>query len=627
MMKLNFAFLTLAVVMMACENLENTATETDSPEPMKTKYADDTHSFSTPNQVAVSHLSLDLSVSFDERKIVGTVTYDLERNAEGDLVLDSDGLTITAARDAATGENLQFSLQDGNDYGDKLVVKLNSETEKVAVDYSTAPDAAALLWMDPDQTNDGKAPFLFTQGQAILTRSWIPLQDSPALRITYSATVSVPSGMMAVMSAENPTQMNETGTYAFSMDKPIPPYLMALAVGDLAFESLGEHTGVYAEPGMLEAAAYEFADMEKMLLAAEELYGPYSWDRYDVLVLPPGFPFGGMENPKLTFATPTIIAGDRSLTSLIAHELAHSWSGNLVTNATWDDFWLNEGFTVYFEKRIMESLYGESYANMLNELGYQDLKHTIADLGEGSEDTHLKLNLDGRNPDDGMTDIAYEKGYLFLRWLESMVGRERFDAFLKNYFETNAFQTMTTESFIEYLNDNLLNELDEKPDLDQWIYSPGLPDDHPVPSSTRFDAVDSARTAWTNSTLTAGQLPTSEWTTHEWLYFLRGIPENVGKEGLIDLDREFNLTESQNSEIAAVWFERAIENDYREAFPKLEAFLVKVGRRKFLQPLYTKLAATPEHKEWAQQVYAKARKNYHAVSVNTIDEILDWEKS
>jgi aminopeptidase N len=626
-MKLNFAFFTLTVMMTACETTQITSDVNANAQPMETKYADDTHSFSKPNEIAVTHLNLDLTVSFEDRKISGTVVYDLERNSGGDLVLDADGLTITAARDAATDEELQFSLKDGNDYGNELVIKLNAETEKVAIDYSTAPDAAALLWMEPEQTNDGKAPFLFTQGQAILTRSWIPIQDSPAVRITYDAKVSVPSGMMAVMSAENPTEMSEDGVYEFRMDKPIPPYLMALAVGDLAFESLGEHTGVYSEPGMLKAAAYEFADMEKMLLAAEELYGPYSWDRYDVLVLPPGFPFGGMENPKLTFATPTIIAGDRSLTSLIAHELAHSWSGNLVTNATWDDFWLNEGFTVYFEKRIMEAVYGESYANMLNELGYQDLQHTLADLGEGSADTHLKLNLDGRNPDDGMTDIAYEKGYLFLRWLESLVGRERFDAFLKNYFEQNAFQTMTTESFIEYLNANLLNELDEQPDLNKWIYSPGLPEDHPVPTSTRFDEVDKARIAWMENTLSVSDLPTAEWTTHEWLHFLRGIPENIGKERLTELDSAFKLTDSKNSEIAAVWFERAIENDYQTAFPQLEAFLLKVGRRKFLQPLYTKLAQTPEHKAWAKEVYAKARRNYHAVSVNTIDEILGWEKS
>jgi len=626
-MKLQFAFVAMALLMIGCEDTQNTSVEQENSELMKTKYAEDTHSFSEPNQIAATHLDIDLSVSFEDRILAGTVVYDLERNEDGDLYLDADGLNVTAARDADTNEDLQFSMQDGNDYGQRLVVKLNVETEKVAIDYSTSPDASALLWMDPEQTNDGKAPFLFTQGQAILTRSWIPIQDSPALRITYDATISVPEGMMAVMSAENPTETNESGVYTFKMDKPIPPYLMALAVGDLAFESLGEHTGVYAEPGMLAEAAYEFADMEKMLLAAEELYGPYSWGRYDVLVLPPGFPFGGMENPMLTFATPTIIAGDRSLTSLIAHELAHSWSGNLVTNATWNDFWLNEGFTVYFEKRIMESVYGESYANMLNELGYQDLQHTLTDLGEGSEDTHLKLNLEGRNPDDGMTDIAYEKGYLFLRWLESLVGRERFDAFLKNYFEQNAFQTMTTESFIEYLNTNLLNELDEKPDLAKWIYSPGLPDDHPVPQSTRFDAVDSARTAWLNKTMSTDELPTAEWTTHEWLYFLRAIPENVGKERLAELDREFKLTDSNNSEIAAVWFEKAIENDYQEAFPQLKTFLLKVGRRKFLKPLYSELAKTPEHKAWAKEVYAKARGNYHAVSVNTIDEILGWEKS
>lgn len=587
-------------------------------------YADDPHSFAEPNEVAVTHLSLDIEVDFDKHVVQGIATYDLERNTDDDLILDIDGLTIKKVTDN-TGEELVFKTEDGNDYGDKLIVTPIPNTDKVSIEYATAPDASALLWMEATQTNDGKAPFLFTQGQAILTRSWIPIQDSPSLRITYDAKVKVPQGMMAVMSAENPTEKNESGEYSFKMDKPIPPYLMALAVGDLAFEPLGQRTGVYAEPGFLKEAAYEFADMEKMLLAAEELYGEYRWGRYDVLVLPPGFPFGGMENPMLTFATPTIIAGDRSLTSLIAHELAHSWSGNLVTNATWNDFWLNEGFTVYFEKRIMESLYGESYAQMLNELGYQDLQHTLAELGPNSEDTHLKLSLDNRNPDDGMTDIAYEKGYLFLRWLESLVGRERFDEFLKSYFERHAFKTMTTESFIAYLKENLLNELDEEPDLNAWIYSPGLPEDHPKPDSDRFDLVDKERSDWLSGEIKAEDLSTTDWSTHEWLHFLRALPGDLGAERMAELDEAFHLTTTGNSEIAAVWFERSIENDYREVLPELEKFLLKVGRRKFLKPLYAELAKTPENKAWATKVYEKARNNYHAVSVNTIDEILGYQ--
>ncbi len=587
------------------------------------KYAKDTHSFSRPNEVAVTHLHLDLNVDFDNKVLSGSAAYTLERNAGNMLVLDVRDLDIRGAK-AADGSVLDFRVVKGNDRGDKLEIDLPEGLTELSVDYATSPAAAALFWTPAEQTLDGTAPFLFTQGQAILTRTWIPVQDSPAVRFTYSAKVKTPKGMIALMSAENPTQMNDASEYTFKMEKPIPAYLMALAVGNLQFQSLGARSGVYAEPGMIEKSAYEFADMEQMLLAAEKLYGPYEWGRYDVLVLPPSFPFGGMENPMLTFATPTIIVGDRSLTSLVAHELAHSWSGNLVTNATWDDFWLNEGFTVYFENRIMEALYGAEYAGMLTVLGYQGLLETIADLGEGSADTHLKLNLENRDPDDGMTDIAYEKGFLFLRWLESLTGRERFDSFLKEYFNSNAFQTMTTEDFIIYLDINLLSGLSERPDVESWIYKPGLPANHPVPVSSLFQKVDSVRAQWEQGQIAAADMPASAWSTHEWLHLLKGISDTLGVAKLIALDTAHGFTNSANSEIAAAWYMIAIRADYAPAFPALEAFLMKVGRRKFIKPLYEALAKTEKGTAWGRAVYLKARPRYHSVSVQTLDAILKY---
>lgn len=596
----------------------------ENPHDME-KYAKDPHSFADPNAVATTHLSLELDVDPGARSLHGTATYDLERNDGDELILDIRDLTITRTYDHESGEDLEFEIVEGNDAGDALKITLHEGTSKVSVDYSASPNAAAILWMDPAQTNGGTAPFMFTQGQAILTRSWIPIQDTPSIRVTYDATVRVPEGMLALMSAENPVEKNDSHEYTFTMSQPIPPYLMALAVGDIAFRSLGDQTGVYAEPGILEEAAYELADTQNMLEAAEGLYGAYEWERYDVLFLPPGFPFGGMENPRLTFATPTIIAGDRSLTALVAHELAHSWSGNLVTNATWNDFWLNEGFTVYFENRIMEELYGSDYADMLKVLGYQDLQRTIGELGPESRDTHLYLDLDGRNPDDGMTDVAYEKGSLFLRWLEAKVGRERFDQFLRTYFKTHAFQTMTTEKFVEYLDAHLLNELDERPDVEAWIYGPALPEGHPVPKSTRFEAVQAILDAENVGNTDGPTFDTGDWSTHEWLYFIRGLPDDIGVDRMRNLDAKFGLTESENSEIAAAWFELAIRNDYRPAFDSLREFLIRVGRRKFLKPLYEELASTADHKDWAKEVYEEARPHYHIVSVETVDHILDWE--
>lgn len=585
----------------------------------------DPHSFARTEEAAIKHLDLDVTVDFDTKTISGKASYKINNAEAEQLMLDTRGLNIERVTLGSSEEETQFELAEEVKFlGQALKVKIKPNTEIVNVYYSTNPDAAALQWLNPQQTAGKEKPFLFTQGQAILTRTWIPIQDSPGIRFTYDAKVKVPTDLMAVMSATNPQEKNETGVYEFKMEQPIPAYLMALSVGDLVFEPIGPRTGVYAEPSVIESAAYEFADMEKMLIAAEKLYGKYQWDRYDVLVLPPSFPFGGMENPRLTFATPTILAGDRSLTSLVAHELAHSWSGNLVTNATWDDFWMNEGFTVYFEKRIMEALYGEDYVDMLSVLGYQDLQAEVEDLGETSESTHLKLALKGKDPDEGMTNIAYEKGCLFLETIESKVGREKFDTFLNEYFSTHAFKTITTEAFIEYLKANLLEPNAVDINIDEWVYNPGVPENATVPSSERLEKVETSINAFL-ANYDPSELETEGWTTHEWLHFVRHLPENLSPEDMAKLDKQFNFTNTGNSEIAAIWFEKSIITGYKVAYPKMEEFLIKVGRRKFLTPLYKALSKTEEGKKLALEIYTKARPNYHAVSTNTLDKLLGWE--
>ncbi|MCB0675639.1 MAG: M1 family metallopeptidase, partial [Saprospiraceae bacterium] len=516
-----------------------------------------------------------------------------------------------------------FRISEPEPYlGSALEVDLLPNTGSVAIFYRTSPDgAAALDWLEPGQTAGKQQPFLFTQGQAILTRSWIPCQDSPGIRITYDATVTVPAELLAVMSATNPQQKNDTGVYRFRMEQPIPPYLLALAVGDLAFAPIGERTGVYAEPSVVEDAAYEFDDMGKMLQAAEDLYGPYQWGRYDVIVLPPSFPFGGMENPRLTFATPTIIAGDRSLTTLIAHELAHSWSGNLVTNATWNDFWLNEGFTVYFERRIMEKLYGRDYADMLAIIGYHDLVDDVNDLGPDSPDTQLYLDLAGRDPDDGMTDVAYEKGAFFLQLLEEKAGREAFDAFLKKYFTEHRFETMTTKEFVVYLRENLLEPNQIEVDIDEWIYGPGIPSNMPAVNSTRFDRAEAAAESVAEGGA-ATAIDTTGWSAHEWLHFVRHLPRDLSLEQAGSVDQAFDLTHTGNSEVKAAWLELSIRNGYsRQIEPALQEFLVRVGRRKFLSPLYRALVET-DQRELGRRIYELARPNYHSVSRKSIEAIL-----
>jgi aminopeptidase N len=483
-------------------------------------------------------------------------------------------------------------------------------------------------WLSPEQTAGKKLPFLFTQGESILTRTWIPTQDTPGQRQTYDATIHVPAGMRAVMSAAHVGANGEHDAqgrtvFRFQMDKPIPPYLIALAVGDIDFRPIGKNTGVYAEPSVVEEAAGEFGEVDQMIAAAEKLYGPYRWGRYDLLVLPPSFPFGGMENPTLTFATPTILAGDRSLVSLVAHELAHSWSGNLVTNATWNDFWLNEGFTDYIESRIMEELRGKDYADMLRVLGRQDMMDAVKEAGgPASPDTRLHLDLAGRDPDEGTSNIAYEKGAAFLQTVESVVGRQRLDAFLREYFDHFAFQPMSSDRMLAYMKEKLLSDDEAKRvNIQAWVYEPGIPSNIPPVRSAALEAVDKQVEAW-KAGATASTLQTSKWSSHEWLHFLRALPDTIPAARLDDLEKTFKLSSSGNSEILFAWLMIAIRNRYQPAFAALDHFLTAQGRRKFVRPLYAELAKTAWGRTMALDIYKRARPGYHSVTSGSIDQIL-----
>lgn len=589
---------------------------------------EDPHSFANISEVVVTHLDLDLDVDFASKRLTGKASLRINnKTGARRLYLDTRDLTIHRVTIGNSESPATYSLGDPVAHlGRSLMINITPEADRVNVYYTTSPEAAALQWLEPSQTAGGKRPFLFTQSQAILARTWVPCQDSPGVRMTYNARVKVPPDLMAVMSASNGTKKNADGLYQFQMLQPVPSYLLALAVGDIEFRAVGKRSGVYAEPPLIKKAAWELADMERMIAAAESLYGPYRWERYDVIVLPPSFPFGGMENPRLTFATSTILAGDRSLVALIAHELAHSWSGNLVTNATWNDFWLNEGFTTYFERRIMEVVYGKSYAEMLAQLGYQDLQRAIAELGPTHPDTRLRLDLAGRDPDEGMTEIPYEKGALFLRWLEETIGRTRWDAFLRSYFDAFAFQSMTTDGFLAYLRQHLLHHdpaLEARLQVDRWIDRPGLPSGAPQPRSKEFDKVEAQVKLW-QSGKPARTLKTTGWTTHHWLHFLKMLPEAMTRQQMADLDRAFKFTQSGNSEILFAWLMHAVVNRYEPAYPALEKFLTGMGRRKFLRPLYAELAKTPHGAEMARRIYERARPSYHAVSRQTIDAILKW---
>ena len=597
--------------------------------------AGDVHSFATPADVRVRHVDLDLEVDFEARVIRGTATLRVERIAKDTskpLVLDTRGLTVEAVDASSDGkafEKTAFELGKADPIlGQALTVQVPPAVAAVRVRYATGPKAAALQWLSPNQTAGKKHPLLFTQSQAIDARSWVPLQDSPAVRFTYSAASPHAQGLARGHERRATTRPRSaratTGSRCRSRYRRTC-WRWQWATSSSARSAPGP--ACTRSPPVVNRAATEFSDMEEFLKACEKLYGPYRWGRYDVLVMPPSFPYGGMENPRLTFASPTVLAGDKSLVALLAHELAHSWSGNLVSNATWSDFWLNEGFTVYLERRIMEAVYGKARADAEATLGRRSLEREMAELPKGDQVLHIDLTA--RAPVDGLTDVPYEKGALFLRHLESVYGRERFDAFLKGYFEHFAFRSITTAEFVAYLEQHLLKgdpERAARTKVAEWLREPGLPADAPNPSAASLTKVEEAAQAFATGKMKAAELPGKVWIAQEWMHFLTALPRDVGREKLAALDAEFHLTKSTNSEVIFQWLLLAVRNGYEPAAGRLEAFLTEQGRRKFLKPLYEELVKTPAGKERAVAIYRKARPQYHPVSVETVDAIVGWKE-
>lgn len=593
--------------------------------------ASDPWTFAQPQVARVTHVALDLALDFAAKTVGGSAALDIEAAPGADtVVLDSQGLTVSKVTDVL-GNPLPFTLGETVEGKGAPLTIVFGKARKVIVHY-TAPHAEALQWLAPEQTAGGQHPYLLSQGQPTLNRTWIPTQDSPGIRQTWEARITAPEPLTVVMSGLKIGEPEDTGdgrrAFRFAMDKPVAPYLIAIAAGDLAFRELGPRTGVWTEPSMLDAAAAELVDTEKMVAAAEELYGPYRWGRYDMIVLPPSFPYGGMENPVMTFLTPTFIAGDRSLNGLVAHELAHSWSGNLVTNANWADSWLNEGITSYFENRILEKLYGSHRASQEAALSFAEVEKVMAEKGADAPVTALHLPPDLGVPDGGESGIIYDKGATFMRTVESVVGRERFDAWLRQWFDSHAFQPATSAMLLADMRKNLVKGdavLEGRLLLDDWVYKPGLPANVARPPASAFADVDHAAETYAKfGTLDAEMW--AGWTTAERLRLLSKLPREMDAKALGDLDVHLGLSQSGNNEILFAWLELALANRYEPVVPVAETFLAKVGRRKFVQPLFETLMGQGE---WGQpiarRIYAKTRAGYHAVTQGSVDKVVGGE--
>lgn len=582
------------------------------------------HSYARIDEVRTKHLHLDLDVNFENNTIYAVARHQVINNNADTAIFDIKYLDIqkvTLGKDTEIETDYVIGENDLT-FGAPLMIPIDSTTEYINIYYKTTDKTEALDWLTPELTEGKKYPFLYSQGQTILTRSWIPIQDTPSNRITYSADVKVPSNFLALMSAENPTSNNDKGEYHFEMKQAIPAYLIALAVGKIEYRKLGENCGVYSEPELIEASAKELEDLPQMISAAESLYGSYRWGQYDVIVLPYSFPFGGMENPRLTFANPTLITGDKSLVTVIAHELAHSWSGNLVTNESWEDFWLNEGFTVYFENRIMEKLYGKDIANILAVIEFQELEKTLKKIDKN--DTKLKLNLSKRNPDDGLTDISYIKGAYFLRTLEETVGRTKFDKFLNEYFNFYAFKTATTESFITFLDKHLLKPNNINFNTDEWVYQQGLPENCIKIESKRLDKIGELAKNVVKNPKILKKYKREEFITQEWMSFIRQLPQYTEPKTMKTIDEYLSLKDCGNSEIMCEWYNLAIKSGYTLVRKDMEKFISKTGRLKYLEPIYEALATSKydSDKNLAKSFFKNYKNNYHPVARLAIADIV-----
>ena len=582
----------------------------------------DPHSYTDLTQGKITHIDLRIQADFKSHILKVEAEYQLAEPVSGSLFLDTSKINLEAAQ--ANGQALQWEFDEQDDLlGERLHLRGLENVSSFTLTFATSPEARALQWLPDVQTAGGEHPFLFSQCQAIHARSVFPCQDTPSVRFTFSAEVEVPKALMAVMAAEQ-VGVEERGAnkvFRFKMPQPIPSYLFAIGAGNLVFRELGPRTGVYAEPEIVDAAAWEFAENEEKIEQAEKLLGPYLWGRYDLLILPPSFPYGGMENPRLTFLTPTAILGTRGQTSLITHELAHAWTGNLVTNATWEDFWLNEGWTTYAETRITEVLEGKEVADLMAVYDEQRLLEIMERIGMDSPLTCLKVPSEGRDPDATFTIVPYYKGAFLIKEIEYAIGRERFDAFIQKYTSTYQFQSLTTEAFLSFLKGEL-PEAFEKVNIQGWIYEPGLTDKRHKPQSAMYDEVQETLAAYKTGTLPTKE-QVADWHRYQILSFLQALPRQIPVEDCKHLEDALDLKNKNDANHYALFYAICITSGYREILPRVEEFIGKNGRMLYILPIFRAMIETDWAKPHARRILESVQERHHQITIHVINKLLE----
>jgi leukotriene-A4 hydrolase len=582
----------------------------------------DPHSYANLAQGRISHIDFRIQADFEAHILKIEADYQLAEPVSGSLFLDTSKINLEAAYTNGQPIRYEFDQQDEL-LGERLHLGGLENASSFTLRFATVPEARALQWLPAAQTAGGEHPFLYSQCYAIHARSVFPCQDTPSVRFTFTAEVEVPKALTAVMAAEQVgvEERGESRVFRFKMPQPIPSYLFAIGAGDLVFRELGPRTRVYAEPEIIESAAWEFAENEAKIVEAEKLLGPYLWGRYDLLILPPSFPYGGMENPRLTFLTPTVILGNRGQTHLITHELAHAWTGNLVTNATWEDFWLNEGWTTYAETRITEILEGVDIAALIAVYDEQRLIKEIERVGVESQLSQLKVPSEGRDPDTTVTIIPYYKGCFFLKECEYVVGRERFDAFIQKYTGTYQFQSLTTEDFLDFLKGEL-PEVFEKVNVQEWAYGPGLTQKRSKPKSALYDDVRQTVEAYKQGTRPTRE-QVADWHRYQIQSFLQMLPKQIPVEDCKYLEEILELKSKNDAGHYMHFYVICIASGYQEILPSIEEYIGRIGRLIFLEAIFRAMIATDWAKPHARRILEDVRERHHKITVHVINTLLE----
>ncbi len=456
----------------------------------------DISSYANFDKIVQEHIELDVYIDFAKEIITGKVKIKFNRidKSETKIVLDTKCLNIQSIKDEQSNKSLSYNVVDNHQYkdaiGSPLIINLDETSQEssvtIVIEYSTTEGADAVQWLKPSQTLSKKHPFMFTQGEAILTRTYIPCQDTPSAKVTVRAILKVDLPLTALFAGVEDSKMKTDDNkivYIYKQSIAVPTYLIAIAAGELEYGKISERCGIFTEMGLAEKAVWEFQDTETYLKAAEEYLTPYVWGVYNILVLPQAFPYGGMENPCLTFVTPALIAGDRSMTNVIAHEISHSWTGNLVTNKDWSNFWVNEGFTTFMERKLCELVYGEELSNLEARVGQDELKYAINSYGEEHNFTKLAPDFTGIDPDDAFSVVPYEKGYTLLYFIETIVGKANFQKILQSYIKEFSHKSVSHEAFKSIFErevkvmygDSAEEKVLSKVDWEAWLNKPGYP--------------------------------------------------------------------------------------------------------------------------------------------------------